>query len=995
MTTQALNPMKRRYCCLIALLLITATELIAAVGHPFFVNFSPATYGAHNRNFDILSDRQGRVYVANFEGLLCYDQSEWHVVHAPGIFRITRLYQDKKGRIWVGGFNVFGYLMHNERGELTLKTVFSKDSKGFIGEVTDIREEQGKICIETSIGTAGLEDHSMDSYRIVKTPATPKRMYRGVAVNDSHQLPDGSTVLATAGSGLIVTDAEGNERYHLTEKGGLCDDNVNAVFADAYGNVWGATDNGVFLTDVFTAYTHFDTSNGLSGEVLSICHTPQGLYVGTLKGLFRKQDQRFERIGSITNACWNLTRDTNGELIASTAEGIFIINGNHSRQLTQKHTVQTYPIGNGSYYAGEVDGVYLIRKTANGTIDERQVNTIEKATTFVVPQDGSLWVRNIYGQVFRCTGDYKKLNEMLPQGKEKEERYHYNLMERDGRIMMVGRNGTYVWDTSRQAIVKDEGKELWGQDRRYAQLMVNDGERLWMTDNEGKNLQLFTEKGTKTANERLRPIHNLNIRALDINPPYVWMGGNFGLLCWNSAYQDPDTRQQGKVFFRRITTDNDSVIWGGFSGLDQLTTQLPFTKLTFESDVQHVVIHFATNMPSTLGETLFRYRLKESQNWSAWSPETKVTLSNPRAGNYHLEVMACDRYGRLLPKAELLLQVRYPVYLRWYFVTLYIILLAICVVAFVRWRMSRLLQEKLRLESIVEERTSQIRQQKDEIEEKSNSLEKALKDLNAAQYQLLRQERMATVGTLTKGLVDRILNPMNYVNNFSHMSLGLLKDMKENLEDEEEKMTPDTYDDCLDLVDMLETNVSKIEEHGINTTRILKAMEEMLKERPCTRNETDIAALCRKDIEMTHAYYAQQIEECHIRIETTGTNDPLLAKVDAEQLSKVIMSMIGNSIYAVCKKYRQKAYEPIVRLSAETDREEGLLRISIYDNGIGIEQTIIDKIFDPFFTTKTTAEAVGVGMYLSREIVLNHGGDIRVESKKEQETMFTISIPIQ
>ena len=105
--------------------------------------------------------------------------------------------------------------------------------------------------------------------------------------------------------------------------------------------------------------------------------------------------------------------------------------------------------------------------------------------------------------------------------------------------------------------------------------------------------------------------------------------------------------------------------------------------------------------------------------------------------------------------------------------------------------------------------------------------------------------------------------------------------------------------------------------------------------------------------------------------------------------------MIGNSIYAVCKKYRQKAYEPIVRLSAETDREEGLLRISIYDNGIGIEQTIIDKIFDPFFTTKTTAEAVGVGMYLSREIVLNHGGDIRVESKKEQETMFTISIPIQ
>ena len=307
--------------------------------------------------------------------------------------------------------------------------------------------------------------------------------------------------------------------------------------------------------------------------------------------------------------------------------------------------------------------------------------------------------------------------------------------------------------------------------------------------------------------------------------------------------------------------------------------------------------------------------------------------------------------------------------------------------------MARLLKEKLRLEAIVEERTSQIRQQKDEIEEKSNSLEKALEDLNAAQYQLLRQERMATVGTLTKGLVDRILNPMNYVNNFSHMSLGLLKDIKENLEDEEEKMTPDNYDDCLDIVDMLNTNLTKIEEHGINTTRILKAMEEMLKERKCNIEPVDLASLCRKNIEMTTSYYAKEIADCHISIESSGIDTTLMADIDAEQISRVVMSMIGNSIYAVVKKYRQKQYSPVVRLSLAADKEQGKVVLSIYDNGIGIESTIIDKIFDPFFTTKTTAEAVGVGMYLSREIVLNHGGEINVKSTKEVETQFTISIP--
>ena len=105
------------------------------------------------------------------------------------------------------------------------------------------------------------------------------------------------------------------------------------------------------------------------------------------------------------------------------------------------------------------------------------------------------------------------------------------------------------------------------------------------------------------------------------------------------------------------------------------------------------------------------------------------------------------------------------------------------------------------------------------------------------------------------------------------------------------------------------------------------------------------------------------------------------------------MSMIGNSIYAVTKKYRQKAYSPVLRIKVVPSAKEGRVDIVIYDNGIGIESTIIDKVFDPFFTTKTTAEAVGVGMYLSREIVLNHGGEITVESKKEVETTFTISLP--
>ena len=67
--------------------------------------------------------------------------------------------------------------------------------------------------------------------------------------------------------------------------------------------------------------------------------------------------------------------------------------------------------------------------------------------------------------------------------------------------------------------------------------------------------------------------------------------------------------------------------------------------------------------------------------------------------------------------------------------------------------------------------------------------------------------------------------------------------------------------------------------------------------------------------------------------------------------------------------------------------------VTIRDNGIGIEDAIIGKIFDPFFTTKSTSEAAGVGLYLSREIVQNHGGDIQVKSVKDEYSEFIITLP--
>ena len=134
----------------------------------------------------------------------------------------------------------------------------------------------------------------------------------------------------------------------------------------------------------------------------------------------------------------------------------------------------------------------------------------------------------------------------------------------------------------------------------------------------------------------------------------------------------------------------------------------------------------------------------------------------------------------------------------------------------------RKLKQKEYLVKEVEERTQEIRSEKDAIQEESEKLAAALKALGEAQDELVRKERMATVGQLTQGLVDRILNPLNYINNFANLTSGLAKDLRENLDSQKEHLKPDVYDDSVDLLNMMTSNLEKISEHGFNRSVSLR-----------------------------------------------------------------------------------------------------------------------------------------------------------------------------
>ena len=320
-------------------------------------------------------------------------------------------------------------------------------------------------------------------------------------------------------------------------------------------------------------------------------------------------------------------------------------------------------------------------------------------------------------------------------------------------------------------------------------------------------------------------------------------------------------------------------------------------------------------------------------------------------------------------------------------------IVTIIILYIIKGRFRKQLKQKEYLAKIVEERTIELRIQRDQVLNESKKLSDALDALAKAQDELVRKEKLATVGQLTQGLVDRILNPINYINNFAGLSANLIKDLKANITEEQAVMSKENYADSIEILDMINSNLQKINEHGCNTVRIVKAMEELLKDRNGNATSTDICELCKVNVDVIRKAFKEEIESKQIQIDILCPAEPAMAEIDIEQMNKVMLSLLKNSIYALLKKLQKEEFSPVITIQVEK-RLNGTIYISIRDNGIGIEDNIKNKIFEPFFTTKPTAEAAGVGLYLCREVILNHHGSIIVKSEKDNFTEFMISIPI-
>lgn len=254
------------------------------------------------------------------------------------------------------------------------------------------------------------------------------------------------------------------------------------------------------------------------------------------------------------------------------------------------------------------------------------------------------------------------------------------------------------------------------------------------------------------------------------------------------------------------------------------------------------------------------------------------------------------------------------------------------------------------LENKVQERTK-------ELNKKNKELKNGYEKLKSTQQQLIRAEKMASLGILSAGIGHEINNPLNFI---KHGALAL----KENLVN---RKNYDEFDQYFHAIEEGVRRAAQIVNGLSHFSRAGEAMDETCDVHEVLQNSLTLLAgrFRNKEIEIQSNFQAKH---------------PMV-KGNEGKLHQVFTNIITNAEQAI-------ANEGIIKIV--TENMDGGIRVEITDSGIGMSEEEIEKMTDPFFTTKEPGEGTGLGLFITQMIVDEHSGVMSVRSEKGEGTTFTI-----
>src|SRR4051794_33230683 len=247
-------------------------------------------------------------------------------------------------------------------------------------------------------------------------------------------------------------------------------------------------------------------------------------------------------------------------------------------------------------------------------------------------------------------------------------------------------------------------------------------------------------------------------------------------------------------------------------------------------------------------------------------------------------------------------------------------------------------------------------------------VEERTRQLQAAQKKLLHTDRLASLGQLSASVAHEINNPISGVLNLSMLLQRMLK---------QDGVPPERIDEFRKYLGRVTNETARV-------GRIVSDLLAFSRRSKPQRAPADLNRIVKSTLSLVQ----HKMKLSNVEVETRLCDDLPAAHCDASQIQQVVLNLLLNAAEATQPKSER-------RVSVHTSTAEGLVLLTIADNGDGILPENLAKIFGPFFTTKSEGKGVGLGLAVSYGIVQAHGGDIEVKSQPGEGTTFTVWLPLE
>lgn len=953
-----------------------------------FTNYSTKDGLPADTVFGLTLDNRGRLWISTVRGIARFREGNIETLTGTPAFPDTiafrrndfrNIHEDRSGTIWL--VTNRGLLAHKDG---TTRAFTVKD--GLLSQnILWIHEDrQGSLWLGTDRGLCRYKDGAF-------TPFGASVASNENSVSEIHEDEEGNLWLVM---GKGIKRFSNGKFESFTKEDGLSDDNTQTMLIDREGSVWVSTFGGGvdrFRRGKFVTYS---SRTGLKfDQVQPVFEDSRGyLWAGSnTKGVARLKDgtiQHFEtRSGLPANDIRDIAEDGAGNIwiaaaggLASYRDGVFT---NRSRGPDPGQNI----LGNamrllrsGEFLVGSQNKVF---KFVGGRyVPFFSLGNVPSQPNFIgdIWEDGKgvLWVSANRG-MYRYSGD-TLVPVLLPDSSQLEQIRSF-FEDAEGTIWLGGaRRGVYRYKNGTFASIGP--KEGLFDYNAYAILEDKAG-YFWMSCNKGV-YRVSKQELNDVADGKASMVHCTSYGEAD---------GMESREC-NGGYSPSGFKlRDGRMAFP--TVKGVAIVNPADIKLNEVPPPVVIDQFLAEGEAQrlHEAVSIAAGTQrfefryagiSFIGGERVRYKYKlegQDNDWIDAGTRREAFYNNLSPGTYTFRVIAANSDGVWNEEgASATFELRPFFYQTTWFLGLGIILFLTTGPSLYVLRVRSLKRREMELEELVNNRTSE--------------LQKTLNHLKETQHQLVLSEKMASLGQLTAGIAHEIKNPLNFITNFAVLSKDLTMELRGELAHEKNLVDEQRAAEITDILDNLEQNVIKINEHGKRADSIVRGMLLHSRGKAGERQETDITALLAEYANLAYHGMRAQDQSFNVKIETDF--DPAVGKMNVvpQDLSRAFLNIVNNACYAANDKRKsaKNGFSPTVRVSTRNlgDRVE----IRIRDNGNGIPADVRDRIFNPFFTTKPAGIGTGLGLSLTYDIIVQeHGGDVQVDTREGEYTEFIITIP--